>query len=302
MNINEVVKVFIEKYGQEERYTKDIESKLVSWLDNTTLEEIKEVLLHLFSEFIFFTKREIKEVLKRQLEDVLNSYSLDNICIIPMISKDGRANSSFDLTMLLKEVIKENDIELYKDTIKVGLDQIDEDISILVFFDDISGTGGTIVTFLKENKSNFIGKKIIIQLIVITETAKKKIDEYLNTQKELDVNVIAENNYDKIFNDHKFLNDSHRIIINDFEETIWGKGNQNIMGFRDSQLLVGFSHNIPNNTISSFWYHTDFSGKREEWNSLFKRYTQLNRKNKKKARSNQNLSVKREGGGSKVGL
>ncbi|MEK5354839.1 phosphoribosyltransferase-like protein [Paenibacillus sp. FSL L8-0709] len=302
MNINEVAQVFIEKYGQEERYTKDIESKLVSWLENTTLEEIKEILLHLFSEFIFFTKREIKEVMKSQLVDVLGSYALESICIIPMISKDGRANSSFDLTMLLKEVIKENDIELYKDTIKVGLDQIDDDISTLIFFDDISGTGGTIVTFLKENKSDLIGRKIIIRLIVITETAEIMINEYLDTQKELDVKVIAEYKYDKIFKDHKFLNDSHRILINNFEETIWGKGHQNIMGFRDSQLLVGFSHNIPNNTISSFWYHTDFSGKKEEWNSLFKRYTQLNRKNKKQSRSNQNLSVKREGGGSKVGL
>ncbi|WP_430493555.1 phosphoribosyltransferase-like protein, partial [Paenibacillus ottowii] len=95
---------------------------------------------------------------------------------------------------------------------------------------------------------------------------------------------------------HIFLNDSHRRLINDFEETIWGKGNQNIMGFRDSQLLVGFSHNIPNNTISSFWYHADFSGKREEWNCLFKRYTQLKR-NKKNTRSKQNLSVKRKSGG-----
>ncbi|MFK4345205.1 MULTISPECIES: hypothetical protein [unclassified Paenibacillus] len=296
MNINEAVGVFIEKYGQEERYTKDIESKVVSWLENTNLEEVKEILLHLFSEFIFFTKLEIKEMLKRQLEDVLDSEILENICIIPMVSKGGIANSSFDLTMLLKEVIKENDIELYKDTIKVGLNQIDADISTLVFFDDISGTGGTIVTFLRENKSYLIGKKIIIRLIVITETAKKIIDEYLVTQTELDVKVIAEYKYDKIFKDHKFLNDSHRKLINDFEETIWGKGNQNIMGFRDSQLLIGFSHNIPNNTISSFWYHTDFSGKREEWNSLFKRYTQL-RRNKKNTRSKQNLSVKRKSGG-----
>ncbi|TKH45736.1 hypothetical protein C1I60_04565 [Paenibacillus terrae] len=296
MNINEAVGVFIEKYGQEERYTKDIESKVVSWLENTNLEEVKEILLHLFSEFIFFTKLEIKEMLKRQLEDVLDSEILENICIIPMVSKGGIANSSFDLTMLLKEVIKENDIELYKDTIKVGLNQIDADISTLVFFDDISGTGGTIVTFLRENKSYLIGKKIIIRLIVITETAKKIIDEYLVTQTELDVKVIAEYKYDKIFKDHKFLNDSHKKLINDFEETIWGKGNQNIMGFRDSQLLIGFSHNIPNNTISSFWYHTDFSGKREEWNSLFKRYTQL-RRNKKNTRSKQNLSVKRKSGG-----
>ncbi|EGL14950.1 MULTISPECIES: hypothetical protein [unclassified Paenibacillus] len=302
MNINEVAQVFIEKYGQEELYTKDIESKLVSWLENTSLDEIKEILLHLFSEFIFFTKRDIKELMKSQLIDVLNSYPLEDICIIPMVSKDGRANSSFDLTMLLKEVIKENGIELYKDTIKVGLDQIDDDITTLIFFDDISGSGGTIVSFLKENESELIGRKIIIRLIVITETAHEVIDKYLANQTELDVTVIAEFKYDKVFKNHKFLNDSHRLLINDFEETIWGKGNNNVMGFRDSQLLVGFSHNIPNNTISSFWYHTDFSGKREEWNSLFKRYTQLNRKNKKKTRSNQNLSVKREGGGSKIGL
>lgn len=153
MNINEVAQVFIEKYGQEERYTKDIESKLVSWLENTTLEEIKEILLHLFSEFIFFTKREIKEVMKSQLVDVLGSYALESICIIPMISKDGRANSSFDLTMLLKEVIKENDIELYKDTIKVGLDQIDDDISTLIFLMTYLELEGLLLLFLKKTRA-----------------------------------------------------------------------------------------------------------------------------------------------------
>ncbi|MNO52058.1 hypothetical protein D3C76_424670 [compost metagenome] len=302
MNITEVAQIFMEKYGQEELYTKDIESKLVSWLENTSLDEIKEILLHLFSEFIFFTKREIKDLMKKQLIDVLNSIPLEDVCIIPMISKDGRANSSFDLTMLLKEVIKENGIELYKDTIKVGLDQIDEDITTLIFFDDISGSGGTIVSFLKANESELIGRAIIIRLIVITETAQEVINNYLAAQTKLDVTVISEHKYDKVFKNHKFLNDSHRLLINDFEETIWGKGNNNVMGFRDSQLLVGFSHNIPNNTISSFWYHKDFSGKREEWNSLFKRYTQLNRKSNKKTRSTQNLSVKREGGGTKIGL
>ncbi|WP_430090562.1 phosphoribosyltransferase-like protein [Peribacillus butanolivorans] len=46
--------------------------------------------------------------------------------------------------------------------------------------------------------------------------------------------------------------------------------------------FIGFSHNIPNNTISCFWYHPDFEGKIKEWNSLFKRYTQQRRENPKK--------------------
>lgn len=300
MNINEVIQVFVENH-KEELYTKDFESKVVSWLENATNVDTKEILIHLLSEFTFYTKIEIKNVLKRKLDEVFNSYPLEDICIIPMVTKNGRLNSSYDLTMLLKEIVKENDIALYKDTFKMGLYKLDADIKTLVFFDDISGTGGTIVTFLKENKNYLLGRKIDIQLIVITEIANKTIEDYLDSEHELNVKVTAEYKYDKIFIEHDILKDSHKIIIKEFEETIWGKGNQNVMGFKDSQLLIGFSHNIPNNTISSFWYHTDFSGQRKEWNCLFKRYTQLNR-NSKKTRSNQNLSIKNQGGGGYNGL
>jgi hypothetical protein len=38
-----------------------------------------------------------------------------------------------------------------------------------------------------------------------------------------------------------------------------------MLGYKDSQLLLGLEHNTPNNTLPIFWSE-------EEWSPIFKRY------------------------------
>lgn len=57
MNNEEIIKKFIEKYGEEEYFLIDIKDKFYKWIDNTESEVVREILIQLFSEFEFFRKQ-----------------------------------------------------------------------------------------------------------------------------------------------------------------------------------------------------------------------------------------------------
>lgn len=43
-------------------------------------------------------------------------------------------------------------------------------------------------------------------------------------------------------------------------------------GWKDSQMLLGFHHNTPDNTIGIMWFDSDWNGSSIPWMPLFKRY------------------------------
>ncbi|MEN3772348.1 phosphoribosyltransferase-like protein [Priestia megaterium] len=292
--VDELIRTFIERHGTEERYINGLEEKFSSWLANADdNDEIKNILIELFASFNFYTKIEIKNILYKQLMNGLHKADLNFTSILPVTKKDGSA-SSFDIIGLLREIVREHEIRIYKDTILMDISYMPEETDTVILFDDISGTGGTINTFLKERQDYLKGKKIILNLICGTPSAKKEIKKELK-KTNLDVDLVVEHEYDKVFSNHATLDETHQASLHQFEEQIWGKRHKNILGFEDSQVLIGFSHNIPNNTISSFWYHPDFRGKRKNWNSLFKRDTLPSRK--KSTRKSINLAIKKNKGG-----
>ena len=58
---------------------------------------------------------------------------------------------------------------------------------------------------------------------------------------------------------------------NEQEEAL-EKSKGNSLGFKDCQLLLGFNHNTPDNTLPIFWYDE----KNYNWYPIFKRYKKNN--------------------------
>ena len=75
-----------------------------------------------------------------------------------------------------------------------------------------------------------------------------------------------------------------------FEEGLWGKNSRNILGY--NELLIGFSHNTPNNTISSFWITEDILKNKYKWSPLFDRMT----KNRRPKASEVNRLIQKQKG------
>ncbi|HFL3266022.1 TPA: hypothetical protein ACG3I4_001964 [Clostridioides difficile] len=294
-NIDRIVENFIKKYGEETYYTKNIKEKLLNWINNTEDIEIKNILLELFNEFRLFNKLEIKQIMKEQLIECLGCVNINstNICHFPSI--ENKYNSSSEMIPLIREIDREEQNKyLYKDTIIHGIQEISDDIEYIIFFDDISGTGGTITKSLEKNLKFIEDKKIYINLIAITEAAEKKIELFKKKNNTLDICIKYKYKFGKAFSYMERLDSNHEHKLYQFEENIWGNNNNNILGYKDSQILIGFEHNIPNNTISSFWFSSKMVEKEIQWNPLFYRYTQ--KKRPKKNQKNQNRITRKIGG------
>ena len=68
----------------------------------------------------------------------------------------------------------------------------------------------------------------------------------------------------------RFFNDYNNDIKERCQELCTVHGNklcqEHPLGYKDGQLLIGFYHNTPNNTLPIFWSSTT------SWNPIFKRY------------------------------
>ena len=59
-----------------------------------------------------------------------------------------------------------------------------------------------------------------------------------------------------------------RRLITHYGSKIWP---DHALGYKDGQLLIGFSHNTPDNTLPVFWY----DGNSPPWSAAFVRYHKL---------------------------
>lgn len=264
----------------DELYFKDIGSKYEKWIGNVGSINDRNILNNLFYNLRFFPKVKMKRMLEIEIRKLLKKYEgLKDAALVTLNPIDGRYNGSNELLSLVKEIDREEQFKgsrllPYKDSIVNDIIYA-KDYKTLVFIDDISGTGGTVRKFIDFHYEAMKNKKIIFLFLTVTKQAiseferiTKKYNEvefefiYCLELKKLSVkNILSEEEYKRLYR---------------IEEGLWGKNNHNILGYKQSELLVLYSHNIPNNTVSSFWYYTDSNPKK--WNRLFTRITAPNRR------------------------
>ena len=204
-------------------------------------------------------------------------------------SKDEKINSSNGILNEYKRLYKIPNNTSYK-IIKLK----DYVIENLILFDDISGTGSTIIDFFKKYLQILKEKdslKIYLLVYIISEKAHEEIIKFCGEQG---INVIIKHiilvkkcfekgyiYYDEAYEKEK--------IIRKLEEEICGdKGKEYILGYKNSQLLVSLHRNTPNNTLSSFWYENS------RWKGLFPREKMILTKIDRKKLSNQKRKYKKE--------
>lgn len=138
-------------------------------------------------------------------------------------------------------------------------------IKTVILIDDFSGSGDTIKNFLKNMAEVINNKKVIIFIVDITEEAKEVILTSFKEYGYLDTAVHHSNIRKKCF-DEDYLDDkyNYKEMLKKFEETVLFSNHP--LGYKDSQALVTFYRNTPNNTLSSYWLNEQNS-----WKPLFKR-------------------------------
>lgn len=264
----------------DEMYFKDIDSKYGKWINNLISKEEKDILNNLFYHLRFFSKVEMKNILGIEIRKLKENYEgLNSAVLVPLTPIDGRYNGSNELLSLVKEIDREEQFKgsrllPYRDSIINDI-KYAEDYKTLIFIDDISGTGGTVRKFIKFHYESMKNKKVIFLFLTVTQQA---INEFINLKREYneaEIEFLYCLELEKISAINILSTDEYNLLFS-IEERLWGKKNKNILGFKQSELLALYSHNIPNNTVSSFWYYSE--EKPEKWNRLFTRITAPNRK------------------------
>lgn len=208
------------------------------------------------------------------------------------VSLGNPSESSAALMGIMRKV---NDLPLGLFISEGDIANIQDDIENFIFIDDLCGSGSQAVTYSEESlpkiREKFPNAKIWYLMLVATKHGKSRISQHSdfdyvdsileldNSYKCFDINSRIFTHKEKeidIENIKKFCSSYGIKLMSSIiqklqpgisEEELKHSAESCKYGFADGQLLLGFHHNTPDNTLPIIWYNENFV----EWHPIFKR-------------------------------
>lgn len=322
----------------EEEHFKALEDKIMllsntAWSDRNLhwnevekwLEQFdKEVkgssihFLHLLSNFMYFGRKEVREMLKSLYRDIYRCPIIQEIREANCHTKDieflntefekvlqntkflGIGNPSESGTHLLYLFRQTNNIkktqfinghEVFKRDQKGETLIKDEKISRYVFIDDLAGSGSQAITYsknlVKDIKDRNPIAKVSYYVLFATEEAIRNIqaNSYFDEVRSiftLDDSFKCFSARSRYFRGKKAdeERENTKTLCSHFDRplskilcTKEGFPDENYyeLGFNDSQLLLSFYHNTPDNAPPVFWF-SNRPSELKNWKPIFNRY------------------------------
>lgn len=295
IDIEDVSMEFLRKWGIDAN-TEDFNEKLESFLRQTNgNKKLKNILLKLIMEYEYYSKSTINKILEEINEKVDTELNLNSDeTIYSRIEDDSKIDSS---NTLLEEYKIINEISNNYSHDLAELDHEDmKSISNVVFIDDIIGTGKTVKSFFDKHYDKLTKVHVYIFCIIIMSEAKQFLQQYFR-EKGINCSIVCEKEQKKAFERDVVFGLECEEAENELrkhEENLWRHRGRMILGYNNSQALVSFYRNTPNNTISSFWFN------RKQWTGLFPRNSEVPkfiRKRKERKNSAYHISSLRNNNG-----
>ncbi len=273
--IANVVDNRLEKWGTDER-TRHLLKKTEDWLAPINNDLHKNIFITLLKNFNYYSRESIYNIFVNIHNTQVRSFdpNCERTLFFPLISPEGRLNHSYDMLSCyqiansLNKICFPTEMDLVEKL--YPLDIIDN----IVLIDDMTGTGNTIknsIEFMINKFENiFRDKKIHLILLEGSEEGINKIKE-LEKEYDCEISIICNNLYQKAFlKEHIFDSvecEDAKAIVQQYEKEITNNNDRFVLGYNQSEALMAFYYNTPNNTLSSFW----FSNERKNWSPLFPR-------------------------------
>ena len=274
------------------------------WLDNFKEEE-KIHAMFLLSKFMYFDNETIRELMQRVYEDLYRRPIIFEIRRGKFLTKDegvieeefkkrlertrflSIGNPSESSAHLLYFFRQENRLErnlfinahqLYTHTAEGDLliaKTVVEGIDRIVVLDDFCGSGSQATAFDEEFVVNLKKDKPEIKIDYFSLFA---IEKGLNKIRDLHYNraeavYVLDDTYKCFSKDSRFFS-TKEIEIKKNCKSICNKYGRKLesrfpFGYKNGQMLLGFHHNTPNNSLPIFW------SENKSWNPIFKRFVKL---------------------------
>lgn len=265
--------------------------------------------LFLLSNFMYFGDREIRGLLKAMYRDLYrypivehirrtNGDTLDSNIIDPLFTAQlgatrflGVGNPSESGSHLLYYFRQENSLpkNLFIHTHQIftrhggagSLELRDAAVSRYIFIDDFCGSGKQGIEYSKDLVEDIKKLKpdssVAYYVLFATEKGINKIKD--ETKFDSARSIYELDSSFKCFSaDSRFFRNRLPEIDQSFSERmcrLYGEkmvSTADALGFEDSELLIGFHHNTPDNTLPIIWF--DEPGG-VPWNPIFRRYPKL---------------------------
>ena len=278
------------KVSNEDVRIKIFEENLPKFLDKFEVEAL-EIILCLLDKFDYYSHREINTRLVELHDKVVKIKGFDKektiFCVLKTMN--GKINSS---TEYVCEYWRLNGINTY--SVITNIDDVDKDawnfIDTIVFIDDCCGSGKTFTDFIKSHIPVLKKKKIVYAVVHIMKTAVLKIEQF-KLDKQMDISVVYCKISEKAFSE-KVLADKKAIFAEASKNVGIVNDNDDIFGYKKTEMLIAYYNNTPNNTIGVFRKDTELN------KSIFPRRNErkpgwlLNMQESKKKRKEMNYSRK----------
>lgn len=267
--------------------------------------------LYILSQFVYFADREVRELLKslyrdyfrypiiEQLRgaqnDTLDAAVLEAGFTAELLSTRflGVGNPAESGTHLLYYFRQENRLskkrfasfpELFDGPLNnpnVGL--LDPNLARLVFIDDFCGTGSQAVMYsrntvgLLRETARRSGRSLHISYLVLAACTEGL--EHIRSNADFDVVdavLPLDDTFKALSPESRHFASSPGNIDRQFARETAGKYGSQLapndpLGYKGSELLLGFHHNIPDNTLPIIWWDED----NPPWQPIFRRYRKL---------------------------
>lgn len=287
----------------------DIQDWLVNFLDDLSENPSERMhALYLLSSFMYFGSREMRELLKSLFRDLYrypivaeirqrSANSTNTQAIKDAFQEElkrtrflGVGNPSESGTHLLYYFRQENNLpktlfinqyevfDRYGGAAPVSLRF--PDISRYVFIDDLCGSGNQAKSYSRDLIQDIkrLNPRVSAAYYVLFATSLG-LDEIRGNTEFDQVGCVFE--LDESFKcfgaESRYFPDPDGYFVKDFVRRMCEKyGNflfpDHPLGYKDGQLLVGFHHNTPDNTLPVIWYDEP---ERVTWTPIFRRYPKV---------------------------
>ena len=247
---------FLKRVKYKDKRIESFEADFNRWFGGFSKEE-QIVVKTLLESFDYYSLQFINVQLQLLYNRLTDDYHVSDLdaAFTPIKKKNGQFNSSTQYYSDFNRINCINKKSCFDD-IKLIDQTIWEKIENLVIVDDICGTGDSLKSFLEFTQRDYSGKTIyyiVIHALEAGENYLREIEEKYNTT----IVLITSNCRGKAFElDEVRAIEGAKETIEQFSED-QDINKKYMMGYKDSQGLVAFYNNTPNNTIGLFWCLTD---------------------------------------------
>lgn len=290
-NNEDIVSACMSRWAAEDSRTAYFEEHFDEWISQIP-DSVYQLVLRLLNRFEYFSQKSLNDSLYKLGKELDSQPELHQAGTIytHLPSKKGIENSSIDCLYEYKSMHGIDKFKIvidFKNYMKKRGGQIDN----IVIIDDFCGSGGSMENFIKNHCELLSGKTIYYLVTYTMDEAVQKLDA-IAAEHSITLHVLYINHGTRVFEMEG--SEEARKSVRAFSRSV-GIARDRCLGAYDTEALVAFYDDTPNNTIGLFHCDTEsyfslFPRKKEE-DKTTKRPSPSTMKKEKEQRNIQNYNA-----------